>query len=450
LRSFDVAIIGGGSGGFPAALRLASRGKRVVLFEREQIGGTCLNWGCIPTKALLSLAHAAFKLARLSPGARVLSLELKKVMEHKDRAISALRSDLESLLSASGVELIRGEARLVQPGVVEHEGGRVRASFVVVATGSRPAPPPLEIAPGAQGVWGSREVLSAEELPGRCVVLGGGVQGLEMAAFLSAMGSEVSVVEIADEVLPGEDRDLAGALRAEMERGLGVRFYLRTKASSWDGTKLRGVGPGGESVEVPGDKLVVLIGRKPCLDGIEVGKVGLGTCGGALAVDGRMRTNVPGHYAVGDVTGQPMLAHAAMRGSLIAAADVLGEEVDLDLRLVPRCVYTFPELASCGLTGEELERRGIPHRVEVLSLSSNGRAVAEGESGLLKLVLSRDGGRILGASLLAPFASEMIGFVSGWIRAGVGLDELRRSLFFPHPTVSESMGDLLFRLGRVV
>ncbi|MBC7223128.1 MAG: dihydrolipoyl dehydrogenase, partial [Anaerolineae bacterium] len=367
----DVVVIGGGPGGYVAALRAAQLGAKVALVEREHLGGVCLNYGCIPTKALLRTVEVLELVRRAGEFGVVAGeprLDWGAAQQRKEAVVSQLVGGVSRLLERRGVEVVWGEARLRAPRQVEvrtEDGTQVwEARSVILATGSRAAVPPV---PGLEGeqVWTSREALALERLPESLLVVGGGPVGLEFAALFSACGVQVTVVEMLDRLAPGLDRDIGESLAWVLtQRGVQVRTGARVAAveRGADGLRVQVAGPAGEErLEV--GAVLVAAGRAPNVEGLGLEDAGVRHGRGGIAVDDRMQTNVPGVYAVGDVTGGTMLAHVAMHEGVVAAENALGHERQMDRKAVPSCIFTEPEVASVGLSEEAAREAGYEVQV---------------------------------------------------------------------------------------
>lgn len=461
----DMIIIGGGPGGYVAALRAAQLGARVALIERDRVGGTCLHRGCIPTKALLEVAGALRSLGRLGDlGIRVAGWEvdLGQVRRFRDRPVRTLARGVESLLAAAGVEVVRGEARLCAPGRVEvlpPEGGAaavLEAARLVIAVGSLPAPLPL---PGGEHCWDSDAAVALPEVPRRLAVVGGGPVGVEMASVYAALGAEVTVVEFLPRLLPREDAEVGEALgRALARQGIrvltgtrvtalepaaegGFRLSLAAAAPEGASAAPGGGAPaaGGPPAVLEADRVLVAVGRRPAVRGLGLDRLGLPE--GWIRSDDAGRTAVPGVYAVGDVTGRSLLAHAASAQGIAAVEHALGHAPTVRLDPVPSCTFTRPEVASVGLTEEAARSRGEDVRVGRFPFSANGKASAMGErDGFVKVVAARGSGRLLGVHVLGPDASTLIHEAALALAADLTLADVERTIH-AHPTLSESFAE---------
>ena len=437
-RTVDLIVIGGGPAGYVPAVRAAQLGASVIVFEEEDIGGTCLNRGCVPTKTMVSTVH----LLRRSRKSRRLSLEgelscdWSSLSRRKDQVVSRLRKGVEARLSALGVEVVRGHAVLVDRGVVRSgSGAEARAANVLLAPGSVPLlPGPLS----TSGVLTSREVLQWEELPESLLIVGGGVIGCEFASVFSALGVDVTVVEMLPSILPGVDEDVKAVVERSLGRG-GVRLIKGDGASSVsiDGGRASLVLRSGQTVTA--GRVLIAVGRRPRTGDLGLDDAGVSLRGdGAIEVDDDLRTSVPGVYAAGDATGMWQLAHAGSAQALLAVDRMFGPgRRRLDPDAIPSCVFTDPEVAVVGPGEEELARRDIEFETGRAAFIANGRAVGMGETGgFLKLLVGSRDRRILGVQIVGPEASSLVGEAVLAVSAGVTVDLLAEAVH-PHPTLSE-------------
>ncbi len=424
--NYDLIVIGAGPGGYELAAEAAARGMSVAIIERDLAGGTCLNRGCIPTKALLASA-AALRSAR--EGA-LMGVEIESIkprydiaVQRKDQIVDQLRCGVMSVLSS--VDYIEGEARFVDVNTVEVGKNRYSASKVVIATGSSPAR--LAI-PGADLAITSDELLQLWQLPRRVVIVGGGVIGMEFACILHEFGVEVTVVEYMREILPPFDRDIAKRLRTSLSRrGINIIVGAAVKAITENSVIYD---QKGKEVTIDTDLTVMAVGRRPVVpDGLA--ELGLEMTHRGITVNEEMSTNLPGVYAIGDVNGKCMLAHAATSQGRI----ILGEKVNLDI--IPSAVFTMPECGMVGLTEEQCKEQGLVIIVTKAMFRSNGKAVAMGEDdGLVKLIVDKDTRLILGCHIMGPHAADLVQAVSDLMTAGATVDLLARSIY-GHPTLGE-------------
>lgn len=450
---YDLIILGGGPGGYNAAERAADANMRTLVIERAALGGVCLNEGCIPTKTFLysaKLLDGAKHGEKYGVTVAEATLDQKKVVTRKTKVVRTLVSGIRQALKARGVDVVTGEGRILSRNgdefVVGANGEEYTAPKLLIATGSSPVMPPI---PGAAEAFEAgrlmtnREALDITSCPERFIVIGGGVIGLEMASYFNSAGAQVTVVEMLDHIGGGSDTELAGILQRNYE-ARGIRFMLNTKAVQFTDTALI-VEHDGETDELEFDKALMSVGRRANTADLGLEEIGVITERGAIVTDEKMRTNVPGVYAAGDVNGRSMLAHTAYREGEVAINCMLGRDDAMNYDRIPAVIYTNPELSSVGLTEAEALRRGIDHRVVKLNMRFSGRYLAENEGGdgIFKLVVDNNTEQVLGAHALTNHSSEFIVSVGVMMEAGMTLDMIRK-VVFPHPTVCEIIREAVF------
>jgi dihydrolipoamide dehydrogenase len=447
---FDLAVLGGGPAGYVAALRAAQLGARAVLIEKERVGGTCLNIGCIPTKALTTSTELLLKARRaLEFGVAISTAtpDLPALMEYKQGSVDALVGGVEHLLKAAGVTLLRGTGHLAGPTTLEvqPESGdaiSVSASRVILAPGSITARPPI---PGLDlsGVITSTEALDISDVPARLIVVGGGVIGLEFACIYEALGSQVTILEMMPTLLPGATDEVVAQRLAILLRRRGMSVFTGAQvegiASSGGGLAATYRDAKGVLSRIEGDRVLAAAGRWPNTDGLGLADVGVKMDGRAIAVDAQLATSVPNVWAIGDAVGGPMLAHKAMVDGRVAAENACGGTRAVDYRSVPRVIFTRPEVASVGLTEAQARQRGADVKVAQFPFSANPRAQILGETdGLVKLVCDADGGAVLGVHLLGPHVTDLIAEGALAVQLGATADDLAWTTH-AHPTLPEAM-----------
>lgn len=447
--SYDVAILGAGPGGYVAALRAAQLGARVALIEKGRVGGTCLNVGCIPTKALITSTELLLKARRADEfGVSIPSAlpDLPSLMAYKQAAADRLVSGVEQLLKKSKVTLARGEGCLIRPDmlrVTDAAGNAVEISarHVVLAPGSVTARPPI---PGLDlpGVMTSTEALDIAKVPPHLIVIGGGVIGLEFACIYEALGSRVTILEMMPTLLPGvTDEVLARRLAAILRRrGMTIHTGATVQAiePTESGLRVTFAGAKGEGM-VEGERVLAAVGRWPNTNGLGLAELGVKMNGRAIAVDEHLRTNLPNVWAIGDAIGGMMLAHKAMVDGRVVAENVTGGQRTVDYRSLPSVIFTRPEVASVGLTEAEARAQGADVKVTQFPFSANPRAQILGETeGLVKLVCEAGSGRVLGVHLMGVHVTDLIAEGALAVQVGATADDLAWTTH-AHPTLPEAM-----------
>lgn len=445
----DVAVLGGGPGGYVAALVAAQRGARVVLIERERLGGTCLNVGCIPTKVLTTATGLLVQAKRGGDFGLAIpqaAVDLPALMAYKRRTVDQLIGGVEQLLKARRVTLIHGEAQLVKPdtlSVNDGEAGRqeVTAQRIILAPGSVTAAPPI---PGSNlpGVVTSTGALDIETVPARLVVVGGGVIGLEFACIYEALGSHVTVLEMTPAILPGAtDEVIAKRLHSLLRRrGMDVRTGAAVQRIERAGETLRVLAEtAGAETATDCERVLMATGRWPNMQGMGFAELDLHMSGRAIAVDERLATNLPNVWAVGDAIGGWMLAHKAMVDGRVAAENATGGQRQSDYRSVPNVIFTRPEVASVGLTEAQARTQDAEVKVTQFPFSANPRARILGESdGTVRLVCEAGSGRVLGVHMLGPHVTDLIAEGALAVQMGATADDLAWTTH-AHPTLPEAM-----------
>ena len=427
---YDVAIIGGGPAGYTAAEKAAAGGLSTVLFEKNALGGVCLNEGCVPTKTLLYSAkvYDTIKHApKYAVSAENPAFDFPKIIARKNKVVKKLTAGIRMKMKENGVEVVGGEA------VYE-------AANLLICTGSETVIPPI---PGLSETeyWTSREALLSKELPASLVIIGGGVIGMEFASFFNSMGTEVHVVEMLDKILGPMDRELSEMLQAEYAKR-GIKFYLGHKVIAVNGGDVT-VEKDGETFVVQGEKVLLSVGRRPVTKGFGLETLAPEPFRSGIKVNEFMQTSIPNVYACGDITAFSLLAHTAVSEAEVAVDHILGKNRCMSYKAIPGVVYTNPEIAGVGKTEEELQAEGTPYTVKKIPMAFSGRFVAENEqgNGVCKLILAEDE-TIVGAHLLGNPASELIVIAGIAIEKGMKADELK-VIVFPHPTVGEILKEAL-------
>ena len=468
----DLVVIGGGPGGYPAAISAAKGGAKVVCIDFDNPGGTCLNWGCIPTKTMIG-SVAALETARHAAdfGLKVdtAGFDFGAVMARKDKVVSQLVGGVGFLFKKYGVRYINGRGKLIDKNTVEAvtadgKSERIATKNIIIATGSVPAKVPIpgldaggadsdvfinnsEVKArkaggklGSTAVWTSNEAVSATEVPKSLIVLGAGAVGTEFAYVYAGLGCKVTIVELMPNIVPNCDPEITGELAKILEKH-GITIMTGTKVAAVDvkGRKIKYTSEKGDG-ELSFDKLLVAVGRSPYTEGLGLDAVGVKMDRKRVIIDEYMRTNIPNIYAIGDVTGGKFaLAHVATREGEVAAENVLGHAVKMDYRAVPNCIYTEPEIAVTGMTEKEAIDAGYDVQVGRFTFRNLGKAMAINENvGLVKIVSEKKYGEILGAHIFGPHASDLIHEVCVSIKLESTIEELMHTIH-AHPSLSEAV-----------
>ena len=444
-QSYDIVIIGGGPGGYVAAIRAAQLGAKIALVEKDRVGGTCLNRGCIPTKALVRSVEV-LQLVDQAPAFGVIveepAFDFARIMARKNDVVARLVGGVEALLQAYNVEVISGTATIPKSGLVLIRAAsgdqELATKTIIIATGSVSARPPIA-GLDAPGVLTSDEILELEDVPDSLAVIGGGVIGLEFASIFHALGTRVTVLEMLPTLLPTVDGELARRYKSYLQQQ-GVEVHLRARVD-----EIRPKGNGlairvaDSEKEVEAEKVLVATGRVPYIEGLGLEELGVQRQRGAIVVDEHTATNVPGIYAIGDVTGGIMLAHLASRQGEVAAENIMGHPVAMDYRAVPNCVFTLPEIAGVGLTEEQAKEAGLDYQVARFPFSASGRALIVGETtGLVKLICEKGSGKVLAMHIMGPQASDLIVEGSLAVQMGATARDIATTIH-AHPTLPEAI-----------
>ena len=441
---YQVAIIGGGPAGYTAAEAAGKAGLSVVLFEKQSLGGVCLNEGCIPTKTLLYSAKTydgARHAAKYAVSVPEVSFDLPKIIARKQKVVRKLVLGVKGKLTAHGVTIVSGGATVTDKNHVECGGETYECDNLLLCTGSETFVPAI---PGIDKVsyWTHRDALDNKELPASLAIIGGGVIGMEFASFFNSLGVEVHVVEMLDKILGPMDRELSEMLQAEYTKR-GIKFYLSHKVTGVHGTEVS-VEKDGETFTLHGDKVLLSVGRHPVTKGFGLETLAPEPFRNGVKVNEYMQTSLPNVYACGDITAFSLLAHTAVSEAEVAVDHLLGKLRPMSYKAIPGVVYTNPEIAGVGKTEEELQAEGISYTVKKIPMAFSGRFVAENEmgNGVCKLILSEDE-TLIGAHMLGNPASELIVIAGIAIEKGMKSDELK-SFVFPHPTVGEIIKEALY------
>ena len=439
-HDFNVAVLGGGPGGYEAAIRCAQLGLKTCLVEARELGGTCLNRGCIPTKALLHGAEV-YETAK-NGGVFGISGEVKldyaRLAAFKDDRVSKLVRGVEALEQANGVEVIRGFGVVSGPHALKVGDRTVTWDKLILAMGSAPAKPPV---PGMDTAYTSDDVLAAKFVVSNIIIIGGGVIGIEFATLFATLGKKVTIIEMMPEILPGTIPEITSKTRAILKKK-GVEFILGAKVIEVAGGRTVKFEKDGVADERKAQVVIVCAGRRPMTRDCGLETIGLETDRrGFIAVDDHLRTAVEDVYAIGDITGKIQLAHVASAQGMVAAANCAGRDAAMRYDRVPACIYTSPEIAYVGLSEDAARAQGLEVEVGSFNIAANGRCLVMNENtGLVKVIAEKGSGKILGCQIMAPRATDMIAEIAA-VMAHDGTVESLSGVIHPHPTVSEIIAE---------
>lgn len=451
----EIVIIGGGPGGYTAAIRAAQLGAKVTLIEKDKLGGTCLNRGCIPTKAFYHSAQILDEMKRVDDfGVNIsgLSWDFSRMQERKNKIVAQLVTGVEKLLKANKIEVLYGNASFLDDNsiVVAKEDGAqniIKAHNILIASGSLPSIPPI-FGIDLPGVITSEEILDLDEIPKRLVIIGGGVIGVEYAGIFNSLGSEVEVVEYMPQILPAIDRDISTRLNAMLKRkGIGINTGAVVKKIQKDGEGFRVIveGKKGELM-LDADKVLVSTGRQANIQGLNLNHTSIVYDQKGIKVDDSYATNVEGIYAIGDVTGGQMLAHVAAEEGTAVVERIFGREREKPM-CVAACVFSFPEIAAVGMTEEEVSSKGLEYKTSKFLFGANGKALTMNKGEGFVKVIADEKGSILGVHIMGPHASDLIHEAALAIENGLGVKDVIKTVH-AHPTLAESFHEAVLGLEK--
>ena len=437
---YNVAVLGGGPGGYEAAIRCAQLGLKTCLVEARELGGTCLNRGCIPTKALLHGAevYEAAKNGGVFGITGEVKLDYGRLAAFKDDRVSKLVRGIEALEKANGVEVIRGFGVITGPHALKVGDREVTWDRLILAMGSAPSRPPV---PGMDTAYTSDDVLAAKFLVSNVIIIGGGVIGIEFATLFASLGKKATIIEMMPEILPGAIPEITAKTRAILKKK-GVEFILGAKVTEVVNGRTVRFEKDGAADERKAQAVIVCAGRRPMTRDCGLENIGLETDRrGFIEVDDHLRTAVEGVYAIGDITGKIQLAHVASAQGMVAAANCAGQDRAMRYDRVPACIYTSPEIAYVGLSEDAARAQGLEVEVGSFNIAANGRCLVMNENtGLAKVIAEKGSGRILGCQIMAPRATDMIAEIAAVMEHG-GTVETLSNVIHPHPTVSEIIAE---------
>lgn len=459
MENYDLAVIGGGPGGYVAAIKAAQSGKKVCLIEKGELGGVCLNEGCIPTKTFLKSVEILNAVrncdefgvcgVNTSPAA----IDMAKLQQRKRAVIKKLTGGVGYLLQGNGIKVYRGSAAFVANDTLRVNGEEIKATHIIISTGSIPAKLPVPVSASEKGIGApiitSAEALELTEIPPEIIIIGGGVIGIEFAYIFAQLGSKVTVVEMMDRILPMVDEEITDAV-AKMLQGLGIEIFTAAKVSRIIGSKVYFEHAGSERL-VEAAKILLAVGRTPHTEGLNLEALGIKMKGAAIDVDEHLETNVPGIYAIGDVNGLSMLAHTASMEGIVAVENVLGHPSRMDYSRIPAAIYIQPEVASVGLTEKQAREKFGEIKTGRFPLAANGKAVLEGESqGMIKVIIEPRYNEILGVHIYAPHATDMISEIVLAMNLEATAEEIAATVH-PHPAIAEIIPEAFHAaLGRAI
>lgn len=444
-NKYDLVVLGSGPGGYVAALRAAALGQSVCLIEKEELGGVCLNWGCIPTKALLKSAHFLSALKKSETfGIKLKSdsveFDFQSVQKRKQQIVDKLKKGIEFLLKKRNVNLVIGQGKFLDKQSIDVDGKKIFFNKAIIATGSYPAELSNIKFDQSLGIVSNQGVLSFTDLPKSLLIIGGGAIGCEFADIYAAFGCEVTIIEIAEQILPNEDKDIVRILANDFNKR-NIKIMTKRKVDS-----IRKESNGQNSVvklsngdEITVEKILLSVGRIPNINNCGLDTLGIEIKDGKIVVNSQMQTSISTIYAIGDVVGQNFLAHVASHQGIIAAEHIAGANVRMNYDIIPRCIYTQPEIACVGQTQEQAERNGIKIKLGQFLFNASGRAIIEDDNkGMVKLIVQESDDRIIGAALCGPMVTEMVHEICVAMRADLKVSQLG-NLIHAHPTLSESI-----------
>ncbi len=442
-KNTDLAILGSGPGGYVAAIRAAKLGIKSIVVEKELLGGVCLNWGCIPTKALTTVSHLVESIRRADQfGINIsdYSIDFKKIMQRKDKVVSALVQGVQFHFNKNKIELIKGIGKLTHTNKILVEGVsgdkiEIVAKNIIIATGSSPSLiPPFDFK--EEGILNNRGILSLKEIPQALLIIGGGVVGCEFANIFKTLGSDVTVIEILPRILSTEDEKISELIKKNFKKR-GIKILTDCSVDEVKKEKDRYICKvnNGESLTV--DNILISVGRRPNSTDIGVEEVGIETERGYIKVNSYLRTNIDNIYAIGDVIGGYQLAHVASKEGKVAVENICGKEKKMDYSVVPWAIFTSPEIGAVGLTEKQAEEKKIQVECGNFPFIASGKAFAMGETeGFAKIVTNKETGEILGAQIIGPRASDLVHEIAAAMRGELTVDYIADTIH-SHPTLSE-------------
>lgn len=442
MKQYKIVVLGAGPGGYVAAIKAAQMGAKVAIVEKNELGGVCLNWGCIPTKTLLKNAKVYENILNSEKyGIDIenkgsITINWDNMQKRKDQVVKRLTGGVKMLLEKNGVDIYNGYGEIIDKNTIKVNEETLQAENLIIATGSSPRIPNIDginEAIESGYVLTSKGILELSEIPKELIVIGAGVVSIEFATLYNSLGSNVTILQRSEGILSSIDKDVSKTMARILKRN-GVKIVYGASIEKIDNNKVI-ANIKGESKEFIGDKILISVGRTPNINGLE--KLGLEVDKRGIVTNERLETSVKGVYAIGDVNGKYLLAHVASAEGIVAVENILDKDSKIEYRKVPSCIYGFPEIGVVGMTEEEAKEKGHEIIVSTFPLSANGKALAEGESeGFVKIVADKKYGEILGVHILAPNATDMIAEAVTTMELEGTVHELAKAIH-PHPTLSE-------------
>lgn len=447
MKQSDIVIVGGGPAGYVAAIRASQLGSKVILIEKDSLGGTCLNRGCIPTKALLhsvGILESARQGKDYGVNIGEVVIDFARMMSHKDAVVSTLLTGVQYLMRSNAIEVIKGTGKVVSSTEVEVDSGQkeiIKAAKIILASGSVPSAVPIPGVDGS-GVITSDGAFQLSEIPQSLLVIGGGAIGVEFATIFAKLGTKVAIVEMLPQIIPTEDHELSMSLKGVLERD-GIKIFtgaqVRRIEDDAEGDKLISVTTGEGEQKLTVELVLVAVGRKPNTEGLGLEAVGIKTERGRIIVNERMETNIRGIYAAGDAVGGIQLAHVASAEGVVAVENALGKDSAIDYKVVPRCIYTMPEVAAVGLTENQAREKGLNLKVSRFPFAANSKALILGQrDGFVKILSDAKSGEIFGVHIFGPQATELITEAALAMKMEATVSEISATIH-AHPTLSEAI-----------
>ncbi|QEK11373.1 dihydrolipoyl dehydrogenase [Crassaminicella thermophila] len=446
----DITIIGGGPGGYVAAIAAAKLGAKVVLVEKEKLGGTCLNWGCIPTKSLVRSAEVYKNLKEADTyglSAENISVNMKKIVERKNNIVNQLVQGISYLLEKNHVTVINGMGEILDHETVSVKNKKIEATIksknIIIATGSTSSSLPI---PGIdlENVITSKEALDLNTLPDKLAIVGGGVIGMEFAFIYANLGVDVSVIEFLDNILASLDDDVCTEI-SQIAKDMGIKLYTSSKLASIieseDGECIVSFHKDNKLKFITADKVLMAVGRKPVFEGIDIEKLGIELTENkkGIKVNEKLQTNIPNIYAIGDVTNKIQLAHVASHQGIVAVKNILGKDLQMDYTVIPSAIFTDPEIAMVGIGEKMAHEKGIEIEVGKFPFAANGKALTLGENkGFVKIIKEKSTNKVIGATIIGPHATDLIAEIALAIKNELTIEQIAETIH-AHPTTAESI-----------